>query len=334
MSLPTPPELIAATSCAIVLGSLVDRVFGDPPRMPHLVRGIGALIVAAETRLRPAAATPGQQRFRGIALVVAVLGLSGIGALVVVLAAYAVSVWLGLAVEALLCFQCLAVKSLKIESGRVRDELFAGDLAAARADLSMIVGRDTAQLDEAGVARAAVETVAENSSDGVVAPLLAMLVGGGVGGVCYKAINTMDSMIGYRDARYLHFGRAAARLDDAANWLPARVSAVLMVAAAALTGHDWRNAWRIWRRDHANHASPNSAHPEAACAGALRIQLGGPASYAGVRSDKPTLGDPGRPLQADDIARATRLMSVTGWLALLGVVAVRIALGVIVYAAR
>jgi adenosylcobinamide-phosphate synthase len=152
--------------------------------------------------------------------------------------------------------------------------------------------------------------------------------------VCYKAINTMDSMIGYRDARYLHFGRAAARLDDAANWLPARISAIWMVAAAFLTGNDWRNAWRVWRRDHANHASPNSAHTEAACAGALRVQLGGPASYAGVRVDKPTLGEAGRPLQADDIARAGQLMSVTGWIALLGVVAVRIALGVVVYAAR
>jgi adenosylcobinamide-phosphate synthase len=326
-ALPSAAAVIAATTCAIVAGALADRVFGDPRRLPHLVRGLGRLISAVERRLRARPGlTPKRERRRGTILVAVVLAVSGLGALVLVTAAYAASLWLGLAVEAFLCFQCLAVKSLRDESSKVQADLLAGDLTAARADVSMIVGRDVARLDESEIARAAVETVAENTSDGVVAPLLAMLAAGGAGAVFYKAVNTMDSMLGYRDSRHLHFGRTAARLDDAANWLPARLSALLLTVAAALSGEDWRQAWRVWRRDRACHASPNAAQAEAACAGALRLRLGGAAAYGGTPCDKPILGSAGRSPEAGDIARANRLMSMAAWLALLGVVAVRAAI--------
>jgi adenosylcobinamide-phosphate synthase len=268
-----------------------------------------------------------------VVLVASVLVVvAGLGA-VVLGAAYAVSAWLGAAVEALACWQCLAVKSLRDESMKVAAGLAAGDLIRARADVAWIVGRDTHDLDEGDVARAAVETVAENTTDGVVAPLLAMLVAGGLGGLVYKAVNTMDSMVGYRDERHIDFGRAAARVDDLANWAPARVAAGLMVAAAPLAGADAKAAWRVWRRDHARHASPNSGQTEAACAGALRLRLGGPATYGGVPSDKPFLGDDDRPIGSDDIAAANRLMSATAWLTLALVLALRLAAwGVVAHA--
>ena len=168
----------------------------------------------------------------------------------------------------------------------------------------MIVGRDTDRLDEAGVAKAAVETVAENASDGVIAPLLFLAVGGAPLGMFYKAANTMDSMVGYKNDKYLYFGRAAARLDDVLNLIPRRVAGVLMCLGAAASGYDGRNAWRIFRRDRKNHKSPNSAHTEAACAGALQLQLAGPSCYFGTLVDKPTIGDDQRPIEALDILRA------------------------------
>jgi adenosylcobinamide-phosphate synthase len=303
--------------------------------MPHVVRGIGAVIAAVERKLNdpaaaesccPAAWSQREARWRGrwlVGIVLAAVGLPAAGALA---AAYAVSPALGLAVEAALCCQCLAAKSLREESARVGAALAAGDLGRARRDVAMIVGRDTDRLDQAGVARAAVETVAENTSDGVVAPLIAMLIAGGFGGLVYKAVNTLDSMIGYRDARYRDLGRAAAKLDDAVNWLPARLTAGLMVAAAPLAGADWRGAWRVWRRDGHRHPSPNAGQPEAACAGALGVQLGGAATYGGTAHDKPLIGAPGRAPGPDDIAAAGRLMSATGWLALTLAVAARLAL--------
>ena len=181
----------------------------------------------------------------------------------------------------------------------------------------MIVGRDTDRLDEAGVARAAVETVAENASDGVIAPLLFLAVGGAPLGMAYKAANTMDSMVGYKNDKYLYFGRAAARLDDLLNLIPARVAGVLMCLGAAASGYDGRNAWRIFRRDRKNHKSPNSAHTEAACAGALQLQLAGPSCYFGKLVDKPTIGDDQRPVEPLDILRAGRILYATAFFALL-----------------
>ena len=230
---------------------------------------------------------------------------------------------LGLTVQMFWCGQALAAKGLVQESTNVYRELTKPDLPAARIAVSRIVGRDTQALTAEGVTKAAVETVAENASDGVIAPLLYMLLGGAPLALTYKAINTMDSMVGYKNERYLHFGRAAAKLDDIANYLPSRIAALLWVAAAALTGNDTRSAWRIWRRDRRNHASPNSAQTESACAGALNVQLAGPAYYFGQYYPKPTIGDAVRPIEPEDIRRADRMMYAESLLALaLGLVIV------------
>lgn len=180
----------------------------------------------------------------------------------------------------------------------------------------MIVGRDTQSLDETGVTKAAVETVAENASDGVIAPMLYILLGGGVLGAVYKAINTMDSMLGYKNERYLYWGRAAAKLDDVVNYLPARLTGLLLVVAASLQGLDGKNSWRIFCRDRYNHASPNAAHGEAACAGALHVQLAGDAWYFGQLYKKPLIGDADRPIEPEDIQRANQLLYGAGWLML------------------
>lgn len=214
---------------------------------------------------------------------------------------------LSFALEVIWCWQALAVRDLKVEAMRVQKALETEGLEAARKAVSRIVGRDTEALDEKGVARAAVETVAENFSDGVIAPLAYMLLGGAPLALVYKAINTMDSMVGYKNARYLHFGRVPAKLDDAANYLPSRLAALLLIAAAKLTGEDAASAWRIWRRDRRKHASPNSAQCEAAMAGALGLRLCGPASYFGVKHDKPWIGDRRREIVPGDISRACRL---------------------------
>lgn len=297
---------------ALIVGFVLDALLGDPYDMPHVIRLIGSFIAAAERALRrvfPATA-PGE-RVAGVALVLLVAGVSTACAWGVLAAAYGVSAWLGCAVESLVCYQMIAARQLRIEALRVRDALEKDGLEAARTAVSMIVGRDTQNLDEVGVIRAAVETVAENASDGVVAPLLFMAVGGAPAGVLYKAVNTMDSMVGYKNERYRHFGTAAARLDDVLNFVPARVTGVLMCVVAPLVGLDGAGAWRVFCRDRKRHASPNSAHPEAACAGALGVQLAGPASYFGVVHDKPTIGDDLRTPVAADITASTRLLAAT-----------------------
>jgi len=214
--------------------------------------------------------------------------------------------------ECFWCYQLLAARSLYNESMKVYDALKAGDIKGARHAVSMIVGRDTDRLDKEGITKAAVETVAENTSDGVIAPLLFLICFGVPGGFFYKAVNTMDSMIGYKNDEFLYLGRAAAKLDDVVNFIPARISAWLMIAAAWFLGMDGRNGCRIYQRDRGNHASPNSAHTEAVCAGVLHIQLGGDAWYFGKKYQKPVIGDKDRAAEPEDIKRADRLMLVTG----------------------
>ncbi len=238
---------------------------------------------------------------------------------------YAVRPWLGVIVEALLCWLMLATRSLRDESMKVHRALTRGSLPEARQAVSMIVGRDTKDLDAAGVTRAAVETVAENTGDGSVAPLLFLALGGAPLGFLYKTVNTLDSMIGYKNDKYLYFGRAAARLDDALNFLPARLSGVLMVAAAWLLRLDAKNAWRVFRRDRRKHASPNSAHTEAACAGALGLRLAGDAYYFGKLHKKPFIGDERRPIAPRDIVLANRLLYATAFLGFLLCAALRAA---------
>ena len=302
---------------ALVCGYVLDALFGDPYQMPHIIRLIGTLISGAERLLRRIfPPTPLGERMAGAVLVMLVAGgCSGCTWLVLGLLPR-VSPQLAWVVETFVCYQMLAAKQLRIEALRVADALENEGLVAARTAVSMIVGRDTAELDEAGVVRAAVETVAENASDGVVAPLLFMAVGGAPAGVLYKAVNTMDSMVGYKNDRYRYFGTVAARLDDLLNWVPARLTGVLMCLVAPLVGLDGAGAWRIFLRDRRKHASPNSAHPEAACAGALGVRLAGPASYFGVVHDKPYIGDDNRPIERADIGRACRLLKATSLAAL------------------
>ena len=226
-------------------------------------------------------------------------------------------IWqLGLVLESFWCYQILAAKSLKVESDRVYVALKEEGLEAGRKAVSMIVGRDTQNLTEKGVVKAAVETVAENTSDGVIAPLFYMLIGGAVLGFAYKAVNTMDSMVGYKNEKYRYFGTAAAKLDDVVNYIPARISAILMIIAAFITGMDGKNALRIFKRDRYNHKSPNSAQTEAVMAGALDVQLAGDAWYFGVLNKKPTIGEPVREIEIEDIRRSHTLLYVTSVLAL------------------
>ena len=302
---------------AVLGGFVLDAVFGDPAWLPHPVVYMGKAISALEKGLRARLPkTPEGELWGGRILAFCLpVGTFALASLVCMGAA-ALHPLLGLAVQMFWCGQALAAKGLMQESTNVYRELTKPDLPAARIAVSRIVGRDTQALTAEGVTKAAVETVAENASDGVIAPLLYMLLGGAPLALTYKAINTMDSMVGYKNTQYLYFGRAAAKLDDVANYLPSRIAALLWVAAAALTGNDARNAWRIWRRDRHNHASPNSAQTESACAGALNVQLAGPAYYFGEYYPKPTIGDAVRPIEPEDIRRADRMMYAESLLAL------------------
>ena len=302
---------------AVLGGFVLDAVFGDPAWLPHPVVLMGKCISKLEKALR--ARFPKTQQ--GELLAGAVLAFClPVGTFLltsaVCLLAAKISPWLGLAVQMFWCGQALAAKGLVQESRNVYNELVKPDLPAARKAVSHIVGRDTENLTAEGVTKAAVETVAENASDGVIAPLLYMLLGGAPLALTYKAVNTMDSMVGYKNETYLYFGRAAAKLDDVANYIPSRLAALLWAAAAALTGNDAKGAWRIWRRDRRNHASPNSAQTESACAGALGVQLAGPAYYFGEYYPKPTIGDALRPIEPQDILRADRMMYAASVLAL------------------
>ena len=302
---------------ALLLGFLLDLLLGDPRWLPHPIRAIGALIAALEKALRRLfPKRQGGELAGGAALVILVLALSGGFTLLVLWLCGQVGLWLRFLAETVLCYQLLATRSLKGESMKVYQALKAGDLEGARHAVSMIVGRDTQRLDEAGVARAAVETVAENASDGVIAPLFFLAIGGAPLGMVYKAVNTMDSMVGYKNDRYLWFGRCAAKLDDLVNFIPARLAGLLMCLGAGFSGFDGPNALRIFRRDRKNHKSPNSAHTEAAAAGALHIQLGGPNYYFGKLVDKPAIGDADHPVEPLDIVRVNRLMYATAFLAL------------------
>jgi len=299
---------MTARLICLLLGVLLDLIVGDPRDLPHPVRAIGALITALEQTLRQIfPVTPTGELWAGRVLTVLTAGLSaGLTWGVLRLLHWACAP-LAYALAVLLCSQCLAAKSLRQESMKVHKALTEGDLSGARQAVSMIVGRDTDRLDETGVAKAAVETVAENFSDGVIAPLLFLAVGGPVLGIFYKAVNTMDSMVGYQNNRYLYFGRCAAKLDDLLNLIPARLSGIMLCLAAPLTGLSGREAWRIFRRDRKNHKSPNSAHTEAAAAGALGVSLGGPNYYFGTLVEKPAIGDAARPVEPEDIRRVNVL---------------------------
>lgn len=302
---------------ALVLGFLLDLAFGDPRWLYHPIRLIGNLIAWAEKPFR--AAFPKSEKGElaaGTFFAVFVVAVSTAAPAILLALASRLSLWLVFALEVFWSFQILAAKSLKSESMKVYAALKEGDLPKARKAVSMIVGRDTQKLTEEGVAKAAVETVAENSSDGVIAPLLFLALGGPALGFFYKAVNTLDSMVGYKNDTYLYFGRFSAKLDDVLNFIPSRISGLLLVLASPLAGLSMEGAWKIFRRDRRNHASPNSAQTEAAAAGALGVQLAGDAYYFGKLYKKPTIGDPLRPVEYEDIRRVNRLMYAAVCLAL------------------
>ena len=302
---------------ALLIGFGMDLILGDPHGFPHPVIAIGKLISGLEKHLRRLfPATVRGENIAGGVLWVLVAGLSTVVPAFVLWGCRLVSPWLRLVVESAMCWQILATKSLRVESMKVYTALETGDLQASRYAVSMIVGRDVSRLDEAGVARAAVETVAENTSDGVVAPLVFLALGGAPLGFFYKAVNTMDSMLGYVEPPYKNIGLVPARLDDVMNFLPARLSALLMLAAGALLGMDAKQGWKIFRRDRFNHASPNSAQTESVCAGLLGLRLAGDAWYHGVLHKKPYIGDALRDIEHRDIPRACRLLYGTAFLAL------------------
>ncbi len=302
---------------AVLLGFLLDLLLADPLWMPHPVVYMGKAITGLEKRLRKIFPVSSRGEFWAGVVLAVILPMASFGlSLSAICLLDLLHPALGFALEVMWCWQCLAVKGLAVESKAVCRKLTTGTLEEARVQVARIVGRDTAELTEKGVIKAAVETVAENFSDGVAAPLFYLLLGGAPLGLCYKAVNTMDSMVGYKNDKYLYFGRAAAKLDDAANYLPARFSAFLLMAGALLTGQDAKAAYKTWRRDKRKHASPNSAQTESAMAGALGIQLAGPASYFGKVVDKPTIGAPLREPEPSDILRANRMLYTASLLCL------------------
>lgn len=298
--------------CVCLIGMILDWIFGDPVWLYHPVRIIGKWISFLEKILRKFA---GDQEGNEKKLLIA----GGILWILVILASAAVPMGIlylaekfspcaAFVLECFWCYQLLAARSLGKESKKVYKKLIQDDLSGARLAVSMIVGRDTENLTVEGVTKATVETVAENTNDGVIAPLIYMLIGGPILGFVYKAVNTMDSMLGYKNEKYLYFGRVAAKMDDVAGFIPARISALLMILASCLLGMDGKNALWIWKRDRRKHASPNAAQTEAVCAGALQVQLAGDAWYFGKKHEKDTIGDPIREIEPRDILRSEKLM--------------------------
>lgn len=305
---------------ACVAGFFLDFIFGDPEWLYHPVRLIGKGISFGERQLRKLCSS--NKRGRGLVATGAVLwvciaGISFLLSLGLLILAQKIHPVLRFVLETFWCYQIIAARCLCKESVKVYDRLKADDLPGARRAVSMIVGRDTENLSAEGVTKAAVETVAENTSDGVTAPLIYMLIGGAPLGFLYKAVNTMDSMLGYKNDKYLYFGRIPAKMDDVFNYIPSRVTALFMIVAAFFCGMDGKNAWRIYRRDRRKHASPNAAQTEAVCAGALRVRLAGDAVYFGKLYKKEFIGDNLRPIEPEDIKRTGRLMYVTAVLMLI-----------------
>lgn len=303
--------------CALIMGFCLDLIVGDPHWMPHPIVFIGKLIDLTEKAMRKLfPKTVRGENFAGAAIWLIVVTVSAGIPLLILWLSYGASRWLGFLLETIMCAQILATKSLKKESMKVYDALKTGDLEKARYAVSMIVGRDTQRLDEAGIARAAVETVAENTSDGIIAPMLFLAIGGAPLGFFYKAVNTMDSMLGYVEHPYKNVGLVPAKMDDLFNYIPARLSALLMLTAGTLLGMDGKNGWKIFRRDRYHHASPNSAQTESVCAGLLGLRLAGDAWYHGVLHKKKFIGDPMREIEPEDIPRACRLLYATAIISL------------------
>lgn len=303
---------------ALCIGFAIDLIVGDPHSIPHPVIFIGKLISALEKLVRKIfpKTVKGENFAGGVLWLVVVAFSTAVPALLLWLC-YGIRVWLGLAIESIMCWQILATKSLKDESMKAYDALQTGDITKSRYAVSMIVGRDTENLDDKAVARAAVETVAENTSDGIVAPLIFLAIGGAPLGFFYKAVNTMDSMLGYVELPYKNIGLVPAKMDDVMNFIPSRLSAFIMLCAGWLLKMDVKNGWKIFKRDRFNHVSPNSAQTESVCAGLLGLRLAGDAWYHGELHKKKFIGDALREIEYEDIKRACRLLYVTAVLSLI-----------------
>ena len=293
---------------ALVLGFILDLIIGDPHGLYHPIRLVGNLIGFLEKHMNRRNDSPNRQMVKGWLMMLIVITVSSGIPLLLLILAYRIHPVCRVILETVMCWQLLATKSLKDESMKVYKKLERHDLQGSRKAVSMIVGRDTDVLDESGVTKATVETIAENTSDGVIAPMLYMAIGGAFLGWMYKSINTMDSMVAYKNDRYLYFGRIPAYLDDVVNYIPARLSGLLMIAATFLVKLDGVHAFAIFKRDRYNHASPNSAQTEAVMAGALNVQLAGDAWYFGELYKKKTIGVDIRPIEAADIVRANKLL--------------------------
>lgn len=293
---------------ALVLGFILDLIIGDPHGLYHPIRLVGNLIGFLEKHMNRRNDSPNRQMVKGWLMMLIVITVSSGIPLLLLILAYRIHPVCRVILETVMCWQLLATKSLKDESMKVYKKLERHDLQGSRKAVSMIVGRDTDVLDESGVTKATVETIAENTSDGVIAPMLYMAIGGAFLGWMYKSINTMDSMVAYKNDRYLYFGRIPAYLDDVVNYIPARLSGLLMIVATFLVKLDGGHAFAIFKRDRYNHASPNSAQTEAVMAGALNVQLAGDAWYFGELYKKKTIGDDIRPIEAADIVRANKLL--------------------------
>ena len=293
---------------ALPAAFILDMIFGDPHTGMHPICLIGNLIAILDSALNKENVSRKRRIARGALTAAAVIVISTAFPLIIEIISFNINIWLFFAAETVMDYFVIAAKSLKKESMLVCAAMEAGDTEGARRAVSMIVGRDTKVLDKEGIIKAAVETVAENSSDGVIAPVFYTALCGAAGGFFYKSVNTMDSMLGYINDRYEAFGKAAARLDDVLNYIPSRLSALFIIAAAKFTGLNAAGAWKIFRRDRMKHASPNSAQTESACAGALDVRLAGNAWYGGVLHEKPYIGDDIRPIEPEDIRKACRLM--------------------------
>ena len=303
---------------ALWTGFLIDLIFGDPVYAFHPIRLIGNLIGKSEKAIRKA--LPNNEKSElvgGFILWIWVAAVSFFVPFILLKCLYRVNFWLGFILESIFFWQIIAAKSLKTESMKVYKAFEEGDTEKARKAVSMIVGRDTASLTAEGITKAAVETVAENTSDGVTAPLIFAALFGASGGFLYKAVNTMDSMVGYKNDKYLYFGRFAAKCDDVFNFIPARITAYFMIISSFILGLDGKNAFKIFLRDRFNHASPNSAQTEAVCAGALDVMLAGDAYYFGKLYKKKTIGDNIRKIEPKDIKNANNLMYMTSVLILI-----------------
>ena len=307
--------MLKYTAVALVIGFILDILIGDPRWLYHPVRVIGNAISLTEKFMRKIfPETEKGERAGGLCTVIIIVIGSALVPFLILYAAYRINLIFFIGLESFMCYQMLAIKSLKDESMKVYDRLADDDIEGARYAVSMIVGRDTESLSKEGVAKATIETIAENGSDGIIAPVFYFIIGGPVLMFAYKGINTMDSMLGYKNDKYINFGRYAAKLDDIANFIPARLSGILMIAGSFAGGYDYRNAAKIFKRDRFNHASPNSAQTESVMAGALDIQLAGDAWYFGKRYEKPTIGDHIRDVESEDIKRADRLLYITAFI--------------------